>query len=80
MGGAAAGLASRFSADRASLVEKVGMGPGTNEDDKTGLAGIVQLVGQQKIATDMAFPMPIPITPQRVVEPFRAQGAFVGNQ
>ena len=37
------------------------MGPGANEDDEASLAGIVQFVGQKKIAADMAFPMPNPI-------------------
>ena len=65
---------------RLSLIEQIGMRAGAHEHNQAMLPAAIELVGQQKIAADMALPMSFPVTTQRVIEPFRPERAIVGDQ
>jgi len=62
------------------FVEKIGVSSCANEDDEAGFAAVVRLVGQQKIATDVALAMAVPLALERVIKPFRPEGAIVSDQ
>lgn len=68
------------SITRLLLPEQIGMRASAHEHNQAMLCAVIEFVGQQKIASDMALPMPFPFAAQRVVEPFRPERAIVGDQ
>ncbi|GJD42511.1 hypothetical protein AFCDBAGC_0349 [Methylobacterium cerastii] len=50
------------------------MGAGADEDDEAGAAFVVDRVGEQEVAADVAFAMSRPIPLQRMIEPLGAWG------
>jgi hypothetical protein len=62
------------------FVEKVRVGPGANEDDLAGFAAIINSIGKQEIAADVAFAMSLPRPFERVVKPLRSKRGLVGYQ
>ena len=44
-----------------SLLEQIGMRAGTHEHDRAMFHIVIEFVGQQKIAADMALPMAFPV-------------------
>lgn len=56
------------------------MRAGAHEDDQALLAAVGEPVRQQKVAADMAFPMPIPVATHGMVEPFGPQRTVIGDQ
>lgn len=58
------------------LFEKFGVCPDPREDD----AGIVGLVNQEEIATNMAFAEACPLSSEGVIFPFCAERAIIGDE
>ena len=63
-----------------SLLEKFGVCTGAHEDNQSGLSAVIKFVGQKKIATNMAFPVSVPVAAQRVIEPFRPKWTPISDQ
>lgn len=62
------------------LVEEVGMGAGANKNDGAAFSRrIIQLVDQQEVTADVAFPVSGPFAFQRVIKPLRTQGRVLGD-
>ena len=59
------------------FVEKISMCAGTDKHDKTRFSASIEIVGEQEVTANMAFPMTRPVTLERVVEPFRSERAVV---
>jgi len=56
------------------------MCPSADEHNFTRIAAVIDLVDQQKITANMAFPVFSPIALERMVPPFRAERRMVRNQ
>jgi len=55
------------------LLEKLRMGTGSNEEYYTVLSAVIKPINQKKIATDMTFTMPGPISDQSMIKPLLPQ-------
>lgn len=62
------------------LVEKIRVGAGANKNDKTRFSASIELVSEQKVSANMAFPMTFPVTLERMIKPFRSERAVVCYQ
>lgn len=60
-------------ADLPALPEQFGVRPGARKDHQAGLHVVIEFVGQEEIAVDVAFPIPLPIPDQGMVAPFRPE-------
>lgn len=75
---AARRIAGRMCAD--GLLKQFRMCAGADKDHGARFAAFIKPVNQQEIAADMAFPVPVPVSQQRVVPPLRAQRLIIGDQ
>jgi hypothetical protein len=62
------------------FLEQFGMGSGANEDDHSRPATAVDLIGQQKVAADMTFPVTLPLALEGMIQPFRPERAIIDNE
>ena len=53
---------------------------GTNEHNQSMFSAVIKFVGQQKVATNMALPIPFPVTAQWMIKPFRSKRTIIGDQ
>lgn len=51
-----------------------------HENNQTSFPAFVKLVGQQEVAANMTFPVPVPVAAQGVIEPFRPEWAVIGDE
>ncbi len=65
------GEGQRIGEELTLLVEQLGMRSGPDKNDRSNPAAVVKFINQQEVAADMAFPMAVPFTFERMVEPFR---------
>ena len=61
-------------------LKQLGMSPCTHKDDQAGFAAVIEFVGQQKITTDVTFPVSVPISFQWMIQPLRPERPIIGDQ
>ena len=71
---------ARVAENALALLEQFGMSASANENDQAAGRRFREAIHEQEIPTDVAFPMPVPIALERMIEPFRAKRRVVGDQ
>lgn len=59
-----------------SLLKKFGVGSNSNEFNTF----VINLIDQQKISADMAFPAILPFPTERMIQPLRAKRRIIGDE
>lgn len=63
-----------------SLLKQIRVRPGTDKHNDAWRLMIIDLVGQQEIAANVALAMPRPISIQGMIEPFRTQRTLISDE